>query len=617
MSVQRRHGALSLIARLATLILVAAGFTMAATVTSAHAAPPVTNAVSTTTTIAYGSSPGDGPCLNGPQDQDSVNCNLYTAKEDVWLSGLPSDLAGGDYFLAVLAPGGQPDPNDGADGNLSRFDDRTARSFHANGDGTVSALVGSTHVFSNGKVQLYDYADTPNPGGVYILAVCALPSDDSPVTPSSCKYDAFKVGDGGSTGETPLPLQVSKDANGFYDTTYAWDIAKTADKTLVKQVGGSATFNYTVSVHHDAGTVDNVQVTGTITVFNPNSADVTGVDVTDVLSDGTVCDVPAGTGATVVPGDNYFQYGCDLTSRPQGQLDNTATAAWPEQAVGSVVLPADLDDFTFSDIQFTGTDIDDCVSVNDSFAGSLGTVCVGDANPTEFTYARTIPVPAYDCQSYDNTATFTTDDTGTTSSASQTVTVCGPARTGALTMGFWQNKNGQGIITGGAYTPTGSPSVKVCNSGTWLRQFKPFQDLSATATCAQVGTYVTTVIKAANASGAAMNAMLKGQMLATSLDVYFSSTALGGNKIGAPAPIGGQWIDLTKVCKNIATCTVYENTSAAFGGASSLTVGQLLSYAASQATTVGGTSWYGQVKATQELAKDTFDAINNQKAFAP
>ena len=30
----------------------------------------------------------------------------------------------------------------------------------------------------------------------------------------------------------------------------------------------------------------------------------------------------------------------------------------------------------------------------------------------------------------------------------------------------------------------------------------------------------------------------------------------------------------------------------------------------------GGSAWYAQVKATQELAKDTFDAINNQVAFA-
>ena len=50
--------------------------------------------------------------------------------------------------------------------------------------------------------------------------------------------------------------------------------------------------------------------------------------------------------------------------------------------------------------------------------------------------------------------------------------------------------------------------------------------------------------------------------------------------------------------------------------ASSLTVSQMLAYAASQSNT-GGVLWYGNVKATQEMAKDAFDAVNNQVAFAP
>jgi hypothetical protein len=31
----------------------------------------------------------------------------------------------------------------------------------------------------------------------------------------------------------------------------------------------------------------------------------------------------------------------------------------------------------------------------------------------------------------------------------------------------------------------------------------------------------------------------------------------------------------------------------------------------------GGAYWYGQVKATQVVAKDAFDAVNNQIAFVP
>jgi hypothetical protein len=58
------------------------------------------------------------------------------------------------------------------------------------------------------------------------------------------------------------------------------------------------------------------------------------------------------------------------------------------------------------------------------------------------------------------------------------------------------------------------------------------------------------------------------------------------------------------------------NASSAFGGATSLTVLQILSYAAGQSNAGGGT-WYGNVKATQELAKNTFDSINNQAAVSP
>jgi hypothetical protein len=594
--------------------LVGAPFLLAASASTAAPAP-VTQAISSTTNVTAPT--GNGACLNGPSD--AVNCNLYSSKEDVWLSGLPNAavLGDGTYFFAVLVPGGQLDPNDGGAANLSDQpggDAYTNRTFSID-NGTISYA--GDHGFFDNKVQMFPYDDTTNPGGVYILAACKISAPNSyPVKPSDCKYDAFKVQTGTPSASG---LVVTKDAAGSYDTTYSWTIGKSVDKTRVEQIGGTATFNYTVTVGYDGGVNSNVHVTGTIDVFNPNAGSVSGVDVTDVLSDSTVCTVNAGaaTNLTVAAGDNYYGYSCDLSSTPQGQLDNTATATWPEQAVDPEgALAAGSSDFIFSDIGFAQTLIDNCVNATDSYAGPLGTVCAGDANPKLFTYSRTIAIPAYDCVAYDNTATFTTNTTGTTGSASARVTVCGPAKTGALTMGFWQNKNGQGIITGGAKTGT------VCNSGTWLRGYAPFQDLSATATCAAVGTYVTNVIKAANCSGSTCNAMLKPQMLATALDVYFSDPALGGNQIKAPAPIGAVKIDLTKVCKmidgsgGVATCPgVFEDASPAFGGSAALTVQQMLTFASSQSN-VGGTVWYAQVKATQVLAKDAFDAINNQVAFS-
>src|SRR5512138_244106 len=62
-----------------------------------------------------------------------INCNIYGAKEYVWLNGGPAaaQLPNGDYFFAVLAPGGQPDPNDGGAKNLSDdYDQYTNRTFN-------------------------------------------------------------------------------------------------------------------------------------------------------------------------------------------------------------------------------------------------------------------------------------------------------------------------------------------------------------------------------------------------------------------------------------------------------------------------------------------------------
>jgi hypothetical protein len=66
--------------------------------------------------------------------------------------------------------------------------------------------------------------------------------------------------------------------------------------------------------------------------------------------------------------------------------------------------------------------------------------------------------------------------------------------------------------------------------------------------------------------------MLKAQMLAAALDVYFDD-------LGAAVPV-----DLTKVCADTSSCTSPENDSNAFGGAASLTVSRTLAYAAASPT---------------------------------
>jgi hypothetical protein len=146
---------------------------------------------------------GNNHCKNG---NPGVNCNIYDGKEFVWLNGGPAANGlgpDGRYFFAVLVPGGQPDPNDGGAKNLSDdYDAYTNRTFTVT-NGEVSAYAGS-HTFDSGSgggahpngkppfIRLFPYADTTNPGGVYIMAICSLGAG-YPVVPKSCKYDAFKV----------------------------------------------------------------------------------------------------------------------------------------------------------------------------------------------------------------------------------------------------------------------------------------------------------------------------------------------------------------------------------------------------------------------------------------
>jgi hypothetical protein len=439
-------------------------------------------------------------------------------------------------------------------------------------------------------------------------------------TPGTCVSQGntatFTTNTTGTTGSssqsvqlcTPEDLIVTKDANPSFTRTYNWSISKTVDKTLVEQSGGgTATLNYTVKVSETSFTDSNWQVMGTIIVSNPNdfeSIALTGV--TDALDNSGTCKITGGNTTAAIPagGIAALSYTCSYPSQPayNTTVTNTATAMW-DQTAASTPSGSATGSATF---KFTAptTTVNKTVTITDTFNGvktTLGTLTATDSTPftsQTFTYSHTVNVPTSNCVTYPNTATVV--ETGQTASAS--VEVCGPAKTGALTMGYWQNKNGQGIITNQAKTGP-------CPSAAWLTQYAPFQDLSSTATCSQVAAYVTTVIKAATCGGSTCNAMLKAQMLATALDVYFSDPALGGNQIGAPAPIGGVKIDLT----NIGT---FENVSSAFGGATSLTVSQMLAYAASQSN-AGGSTWYSNVKATQVLAKDAFDAINNQVAFAP
>jgi hypothetical protein len=235
------------------------------------------------------------------------------------------------------------------------------------------------------------------------------------------------------------PLDVTKDATGTSELVYTWDIDKVVvgDSTKVGTPPGTVTFDYKVTVTHDAGTEGSFAVTGTITVTNSNAYDVTGVTITDWLNDAatTVCTVTGGTNATIPANDSAdFAYSCSPADDSATQ--NSVKVEWPNQA-GPPALPAG--DATFVAAITWGQDtIDECVSVDDDLFGPLDAeVCVTDPDPIEFLYTLEFDIPASGCAEFTNTASFETNDTGTTGDDSATVTVC--ADFDGCTPGFWKN----------------------------------------------------------------------------------------------------------------------------------------------------------------------------------
>lgn len=323
----------------------------------------------------------------------------------------------------------------------------------------------------------------------------------------------------GDTTPDAAPLVIDKDAAGTYENKYTWTIQKSVSPTgTIYTNKDTVTANYSVTVTRDSGTIGSVQVTGNITVTNPNGAEVSISGVTDELSDGTLCAVTGGGAQGLQPGDTEFVYACDLASLPEDPLTNKATVAWGEQQVGGAFLAAGSDVIEAVPVNFTGEDIDECVDVTDTVQGILGTVCDGGET---FTYSRTITVVP-GCTVYPNTATYTTNDTKTTGSASASLTIC-QTNKGGYTMGYWQNKNGQNDIKTFGKTFCGTLKTSYQNV---LGAGTPMLDCS---TDALFQSSVKEIIKAAESSGDGV-AMFRAQFLATALSVR-KTPALGSTGV--------------------------------------------------------------------------------------
>jgi hypothetical protein len=417
-------------------------------------------------------------------------------------------------------------------------------------------------------------------------------------------------------------LTVTKTATPAFSS----DITKTGPASPVEVAGSSYTLNYTIKV-----TEKDWQVGGNITVTNPNDWEDVQVTLSDVLS-GATCVVNGGTTTITVNRGSFatVSYACTFASAPAVSSSNTATATWnsgtyntPHGSASSGAVKYTFPSLTVTDA-FNGATVACSATVKTNCVKTLGTITTPIALTT-YTDSYTVSnLPAGGCNTYPNTASITGGPSSTVNEQ-----VCN-TKTGALTMGFWQNNNGQGIIK----SYCGGSSLS-----SWLAQFNAFKDDTATS-CSNEATYVYNIIKAAacTSSTNTCNSMLRAQMLATALDVYFSTPGLGGNRIApyngnvnVTGGLGAVAINLSAIhpCADGsggATCTSgSEDTRPEFGIAPpclGTTVGQMLAYGnhlsaingSPVSTANTGANWYLQNKGRQVPAKDSFDDFNNQIA---
>lgn len=267
-------------------------------------------------------------------------------------------------------------------------------------------------------------------------------------------------------------LTVTKDANTSLTRTWDWTIDKDIDESVfLEGTYDAGTNTATVAegqsllvewdVELDATSTDSEwAVDGDITIENNHpsrAATLTGVS--DVVSPSIAASVTCTESSVAAGGSITCSYSADLPDATT--RTNTATATLQNQSfdkTGSGTNSGTTDFSGQATVDFSGADVtmvDECVDVDDLLEQSgaevgsqdLGTYCADQPLPktfdVQFTFGGTdgIPLVCGD-NMFDNTASFVTNDTQTTGSATSSINIFVECVEGCtLTQGYWKTHN--------------------------------------------------------------------------------------------------------------------------------------------------------------------------------
>lgn len=248
-------------------------------------------------------------------------------------------------------------------------------------------------------------------------------------------------------------LNVSKTAGTTFERKYTWGIDKSSGiSSLTLSPGQTVTVPYSVTVNVTGQVDGQFFVGGGIRVSNPAPMAAVIDGVSDVVSGGIAAGVtcPVSFPYTLGAGETLnCSYGAALPDASDRL--NTATAVQQNYAYapdGSTV-PAGTSSYSGTAAVSFGSagmsEVDECVAVADSLYGDLGVVCKSDS-PKTFNYTLTVGEFGT-CGQYSiqNTAAFTTNDSGATGSDRWVIDVSVPCVSGcSLTPGYWKTHSSYG-----------------------------------------------------------------------------------------------------------------------------------------------------------------------------
>ncbi|KQP69625.1 hypothetical protein ASF40_17365 [Microbacterium sp. Leaf288] len=221
-------------------------------------------------------------------------------------------------------------------------------------------------------------------------------------------------------------LTVSKTAVGSFDRDYDWSITKVVDHDSATILPGTSEIvEYKVTVTPTAAQDSNFKVAGSISVQNPNNADVT-ITLADVLPGGH-CVVTGIGDLTVEAGTtSVYPYTCSLPAATAStSVTNKADITWNANLLpGTSGAASGTAVVNFA--QVTPATTDATATVSDT-ANEFGQPVVLNAadGAKEFTYERELSTPDGVCTTYPNTAKVVPSHESP-HSASQSVEVCAP-----------------------------------------------------------------------------------------------------------------------------------------------------------------------------------------------